>query len=324
MTSLCIPSLGGSVIITSGVPFFFIKSLLKILFISPTKNSTFLILLIVSLFSLYVLICKLRNKPVILHVHGGAFKLFYTNSNSIQKALIRETLELSTALIVLSSYWKSFFQSIVPDCKIRVIPNSVTVQEINEFDPEKETVNILFLGALSKNKGLNELITIIPKIINYNKKVVITIAGFPIQKEKRLNFLLKALKQNSKFSGNFCFIENLIGKEKDKVFKNTDIYVLPSYFEGLPFTILESMSYGIPVITTDVGSIPDVVEPLKNGLFIKSKSEKDLLEKLIFLIDNFSLRVEIGKNNHEKIKKYYSHESIFEKVDSIYKSVIIS
>ena len=102
----------------------------------------------------------------------------------------------------------------------------------------------------------------------------------------------------------------------------TQIYVLPSFVEGLPFTILEAMSYGIPIITTRVGSIPEVVVENKNGLFADIGSAEDLSQKIKFLVNNPNLCEKMGEQNRKDVEKYYSHKVVFKKISTIYENLL--
>lgn len=121
----------------------------------------------------------------------------------------------------------------------------------------------------------------------------------------------------------FDIVKNLGFLEKDEMLKiklTSDIYVLPSYAEGLPMAMLEAMAAGLPVVSTKVGSIPELIEEGVNGFLIESGDYKTLAERIVQLAKNKSLREAMGKRNIEKVKKSYSLECATQELGKIYRS----
>jgi len=100
------------------------------------------------------------------------------------------------------------------------------------------------------------------------------------------------------------------------------VFLLPSYFEGLPYTILEAMAHGLPVIATNVGAIPEVIEEGINGFLINPGDIDDLTKKIKTLITNKALIEEIGKNNRRKIADKYSMDKQVENYKNLYTSLL--
>ena len=105
-------------------------------------------------------------------------------------------------------------------------------------------------------------------------------------------------------------------------YESADVFLLPSYFEGLPYTILEAMAHGLPVIATNVGAIPEVIEEGINGFLINPGDIDDLTKKIETLITNKALIEEIGKNNRRKIADKYSMDKQVENYKNLYTSLL--
>lgn len=106
-------------------------------------------------------------------------------------------------------------------------------------------------------------------------------------------------------------LENLVkyegwvsGAKKDELFNLADIFILPSYIEAVPISILEAMSYGIPVIATNVGGIPSILNDSQNGMLIKPGDKESMFSALSALIDNPDLRAKMGKASLVICKPY--------------------
>jgi glycosyltransferase involved in cell wall biosynthesis len=117
------------------------------------------------------------------------------------------------------------------------------------------------------------------------------------------------------------FIGWVTGEEKKRVLNGADVFILPSYNEGVPISILEAMSYGKPIIATNVGGIPEIVIMNKNGLLI-DPGKPDQIEKAInTLLENPELVKEFGENSEKMIQKHLPH-SVIKELEENYKSIL--
>ena len=124
------------------------------------------------------------------------------------------------------------------------------------------------------------------------------------------------IRQHTKFLG---WIK---GKEKEQILRNSDLSVLPSYIDCLPNSLLEAMSYGVPVISTPVGGIPDVLEDGVNGFIVPCGDTVMLSKRITDILKNYSLFQNMSKNNYRKIAQNFNTTKIIEKLRNIYNSMI--
>ena len=100
-----------------------------------------------------------------------------------------------------------------------------------------------------------------------------------------------------------------------------DVYILPSYHEGLPISVLEAMSYGKPVISTNVGGIPEIVKPGFNGWLFQPGDHQALNTIIREAMNNKDLLKQYG-NNSLRLSKNYTPESVFQSLNQLYKQVL--
>lgn len=94
------------------------------------------------------------------------------------------------------------------------------------------------------------------------------------------------------------------GDKKINLLNKVDAYILPSYHEGLPISILEAMSYSLPIISTNVGGIPEILKNGENG-FIITPGDKDAIYRAILeLMNNEKLRMDMGKASYSKVQEH--------------------
>ena len=219
----------------------------------------------------YVRIAKKFNKKVILHIHGAEYKIFFNECNEKQKKYVIKTLNLADKIIVLSEEWKEYFSKLVNPQKIVVIYNSIVLPE--DLKKDLETQNLLFLGRFGKRKGIYDLIEVVSKlIVNYpNLKLY---AGGDGEIEK-----VETMIKNKNMEKNVQLLGWVTGREKERILKEASFYVLPSYNEGMPMSLIEGMAYKNVCISTDVGGIPKVINNNVNGVIIKPGDKEKLYSK---------------------------------------------
>lgn len=301
---------------------FFFKSLFKYI-IRLFKNNFDIVHIHMSyrgsFFRKYIIVklSRLFDKNVILHLHGSEFEKFYNSSNKLVKVLIRNIFESCDSVIVLGRNWENVVKEIAPKSRTIIFNNAVNLPDY-KIQWNKDKINILFLGVLIKRKGVYELIEAIKLL---DRRGII--------KEKNLNFIIggsgpeeeNLKKKINEYNLNFC-IEMpgwVNGGLKEELLKKSQVFILPSYDEGLPMAILEAMSYGIPIISTDVGSVSEAVIDGITGYLIRDNSPIEIGEKICEIIDENWIT--ISENCVKKIRENFDEKVYFEKIKEIYKQV---
>jgi glycosyltransferase involved in cell wall biosynthesis len=266
--------------------------------------------------SLLVLIGKIFGKKIILHIHGGGFHNFY-NRSKLLKPIIRWALESSDAVICLSEMWKKYYSSTFKLKRLVIINNVIETPDASRLTNDKNgSLNLLFLGHVTEKKGVFDLLEVLASGRNeFKHKVKVTIGG--IGEVERLE---KTISDNH-FNGDVSFAGWVNGSRKAELLNSCDVYVLPSYFEALPMSILEAMSYGKPVISTYVGGIPEIVKPGFNGWLFQPGDRQALNNIIMEAMDNKALLRQYG-NNSLSISKNYTPESVFQSLNDLYREIL--
>ncbi|MFV8465647.1 glycosyltransferase family 4 protein [Flavobacterium sp. LB1P62] len=182
--------------------------------------------------------------------------------------------------------------------KIIVIPYGVNLNDYPFYtrkSAKKAVFNILFVGSLNQRKGIYYLLEAVQKLQIENYDVQLTIVGRGIFDIEIMNlFNIKDL--NIKYNVSF---EELINS-----YKSADVFVLPSLCEGFAQVILEAMSTGLPVISTNHTSAQDLIENGVDGFVIPIRSSEAIFEKIIFLMHNIEERLKMGNLAFLKSKNY--------------------
>ena len=266
--------------------------------------------------SIIVILMNLLKKRVIVHLHGGGFDKFYTKESSkLAQRYIKYILNKSDLLIVLSEEWKEKIINYGIETKVEVLFNGVYLPKINLYKSKNK--NITFLGRLTEEKGFFDLLKI-AKVLNKdnNMKIDFNIGGSG--DTEYINHLVTdyGIEENINLNG---WVNSV---EKDEILQNTGIFILPSYFEAMPMSILEAMSYGIPIITTNVGGIPAIIEQGINGYMREPGDIDSMVNDIKQILYNDEFRCELSKNSYYKIKQHFSMEKQNKELIKLYKSII--
>jgi len=243
-------------------------------------------------------------------------KMFSWMYTSIDRNVIRMANKITAVSRITANEIKHYYKI---NRKIEVVGNGV---DTSIFSPNKRNKTwdfeyVLYTGALITKKGPPDLIESARLVVKEfpELKFILTGKG-PLEK------YLRELIKKYQLSNNVVLLGYVARNQLLELYKNAIIYVLPSYHEGLPTTVLEAMACELPVITTPVGGIPEVVESGKNGILVPPKNPKKLAGALITLLHNKRKRKKLGKNARKTVVKKYDWKVLTDKFERIYNGMI--
>jgi glycosyltransferase involved in cell wall biosynthesis len=270
--------------------------------------------------SIFISISKFFGAKVIGHLHGGKFHLRLNGSNVFVKNYIVRMLKKLDILIVLSKFWEDVVNDASSDINVCIIPNGIDdifAREKKNYARAREQINVLFVGSLGQRKGVFDILKAVPLVKSKtNGKVQFIFAG---SEEKQGEYeKIVSLKESLNIKEGVHFLGPVYGNEMVKLYSTSHIFLLPSYNEGLPMAILEAMSASLPVVSTPVGSISEVINHGENGLLIAPGNPAGIAEAILDLVMDPGLREAMGRRNERKVReKYLAKQMIFE-IEKIY------
>jgi len=265
--------------------------------------------------SIAVIIAKVFRKRIILHMHGGEFSSFYKKAGII-KPYLRFIIRRSDILICLSKQWIEYYSGFLPASKLRILNNPVVTIEHSLVNKKTGKVCFLFLGLIVERKGIYDLLKAISLLDkDVRDKMHLEIGGDG-EREK-----LQQMISDLNISESVTFRGWVDGVLKEELFSKANVYILPSHFEGLPVSILEAMSQGMPVIATSVGGIPEIVIDGKNGYLVNVGDIEAIRESMTKLIVQPMLLESMGKES-EILVRPYQDKAVFPALQEIYSTVL--
>jgi glycosyltransferase involved in cell wall biosynthesis len=257
--------------------------------------------------------------PTIFHLHSGAFDEFATKGGRFRRWCVRQTLRRSDVVIVLSNRWRQWVQDFAPGSTVRVVANAVNVPHaVPRRSPEGDAARggrVLFLGMICDGKGTFDLLQ---AWVQFSEKVKgwrLVIGG----NGEVDRFLVEA--QTLGVRSDVDYLGWVSGPAKFQELSAADIFVLPSYKEGMPVSILEAMAYGASVIATPVGGVPDMLEADVHGLVVSPGDVAALSRALVQLASSAALRLRLATAAHAHVSKHYATDKVIEQLCAIYREV---
>jgi glycosyltransferase involved in cell wall biosynthesis len=259
----------------------------------------------------FIVPAVLARRPVIFHLHGAEFAEFYKSEcGPFRKSVVRWILNHCSTIVVLSTFWRSFLEG-VTRVHIEVIPNPA-VDLSSHFGPTPTPFTLLFLGRLGRRKGIFTLLESLVNVVRRFPKTSLLCGGDGDIDLAREHATALGVDRNVKFLG---WVD---GDEKVKLLRSSTIYVLPSFAEGVPISVLEAMSAGLPVVSTTVGGIPDVITTGVEGILVPPGDITALTSAICSLLESAELRHRLAQNAHARFKREFSLESVMGRLESMY------
>lgn len=265
--------------------------------------------------AILVRVLHLLGIKTIMHHHAAEFELFYKKLNERQKKFVCKTLKLTDLNLVLSKRLVSMIKDKSPSAKVSVLYNAVPTFDKNPYDLACK--NCLFLGRLGKRKGTYDLLEAIKLADTKLQKDV----AFYLCGDGEIEQVRDKVKELG-IGHRIAHIGWVDGDQKRRILEKTAINILPSYNEGLPMSILEAMSFGIPNISTNIASIPEVIFPSENGYLLTPGDVKSLADYIVNLMSDNELRSNMSINAYNFINDSFCLDKHISMLKSLYRQVL--
>lgn len=263
--------------------------------------------------------CRLM-KGKIPHVHTHHGNTSHTFKVKVYEWLADLAMKRCDKVIAVSEEMKTLLlKNLSPFKKIVTVPNMLsfknasTVRNMRTTHTPKDKINLIYIGRLGPEKGL------VPFLENLSKSSVnshfhLTVLGDGPEKERAKNLVLeKKLSDQVVFKGFVSNASDYLG--------SADALILPSFTEGLPMTLIEALSCGVPVIANDVGAIKSLLQHQKNGFLTKNNDFSEWESAFQAIIKNLTSWREFSMNHSTSIEELHSSKKWAEKTKEVYESI---
>lgn len=258
-------------------------------------------------------LCNKYGVPVVIHHHGANFFESVYAMNKKDREELQKVLETVSMNLVLNKEFSRNLKRIAPEAKVSVLHNAVRVLPVSAGEEKKY---ITTMGRLGQRKGTYDLVNAIKTLDSELKEDIQFCLCGDGEVEKVKTFIEQEGLQNR-----IAYVGWVSGEEKLELLSKTLVHVLPSYNEGLPMSILETMGMGIPNIATNINGIPEIIKSGENGILIELGEQKQLEDALRKLINNPELRNCYGQKALQTVKEEFTVDRHIEKLTKVYKKI---
>ena len=265
--------------------------------------------------SIFGLLARARRIPVLFHLHGAEMKDFYDAQPAPIRRLISWILERYSAVVVLSPSWADWVRSVAPKASVFVLHNYVRMPAAQGRRAGEGPVKVLFLGIIGHRKGVYDLLPAFAEALQARPGMKLLVGGNGEVEQARMRAAELGLGDSVEFLG------WVGGDRKNELLAAADIFVLPSYNEGLPISLLEAMSWGVPVVSTTVGGIPELIRDGTDGYLIEAGDVPALARRLAELAGDPDLRRRMGRAGREQVAESFSREAVLPRLEQLYADI---
>lgn len=257
-----------------------------------------------------------RKLPIVLHVHGGSYMKNRQRPWLVQR-LIEKAFSWVKHIIVLSDEEKRIVEEDFYAKNVHSLPNCIDLSDARDYKHKFEAeqpLSILYLGRIEKNKGIDYIFEAAKNLKADDMPFTLHFAG----KEETEGEYIPRFQ--AEFGEVFTYHGVVFGERKNELLKKCDIFLLPSFYEGLPMSLLETMSFGMVPVVTNVGSIPSVVTDGENGMFVPVMDVDSIVFAIKALCSDISLIETLSIKAKGTIISLFDDRTYIDSLNKLYKS----
>ncbi|MEX2485548.1 MAG: glycosyltransferase family 4 protein [Brumimicrobium sp.] len=304
----------GSLIIIVDVLKFIFKMLIvrpDVVLLNPSLGKT-----AIKRDGVFLTLSKIFNKPTVVFFHG--WDEFMVEKISKDSASFVKRFNKADKLLVLASSFKQQLQNWGITKPIELTTTKVDDELTEGFRIDKKSTGktILFLARIEKAKGILIALESFNKIKDKIPDAELIVAGSGSALDEAKRYVEKENLTGVEFSG------YVRGNDLKKTFKSSDVYLLPTYGEGMPTSVLEAMAFGLPVISRPVGGMVDFFENGKMGYLIDSYNQGDFAEKVIEILSDEEKLRKMGRYNYEYAKEHFYASYVAKQLENSFRELI--
>jgi glycosyltransferase involved in cell wall biosynthesis len=314
------------------LPFYLLSAFLKLYRITGQQNSDLIhVHWVVPNGLIAAWVAALRKIPFVVSLHGS--DVYLARSNPVFRSIAKYIFQHANGVTACSPELLDAALEMDASCNHILLPYGVDTKKFNptkrdnkfrqQFKSENDDVIIIALGRLVYKKGFDILITASREVLRSRSGIQVVIGGEgPLRDELEQKINKLGISEQVQMVG------NLPWDEVPKYLASGDIFILPSIrdqygnIDGLPNVLLEAMSSGTPVIASDIPGVKTVIEDLHNGILVPSGNTNQLMDSIILLVSEDSLRETLGEAARITIENNFTWHMIVKRLENLFNLVL--
>lgn len=279
-----------------------------------------------------VVVSRLHGAKVVARLTGADFDLFMARSTSIYRVFVRRILSLIQLVVVEGDSLKGQFAGLVPIARVRTVYGPFDVEPLRHARENRATARgaspvILFVGHLSVAKGAGDLLQALGEIQRQIGEISVVMLGNQIVVERNITHITSR-RSIPDLLGEVRQIPSIalttpgIVSDSDyqKAYQHADVFVFPSYSEGMPYALLDAISAGVPVVCTRVGAVPDVFSQ-DEVTYVEFGSPNGIAEAVVNVLRNPMAARQKAKQAHVVLSERFESRRFCDEFEALMNEV---
>jgi glycosyltransferase involved in cell wall biosynthesis len=252
----------------------------------------------------YSTVARVLGRRIVNQIHGGAMPQDFFRGNALLTWILRRFLVSSDVVTVLSSGELAAYRAFDERINVHLVPNAIDPAGLADqprFYNHDQPLRLAYVGRLLRTKGLFDLVQALGQLKRLGREFRVCVAGEGQDQEE-----LIAASERAGLRDRVQFLGNVFAADKFRLLLESDVFVLPSYMEGLPYSLLEAMAAGCVPITTPLAAIPDVIRDGEQGIFVPANDPNALASAVAALDDDREGLVRMAKAARLRVLERYT------------------
>ncbi len=265
--------------------------------------------------ALFLRLVRLAGAGVVCQFHARYEGELFVSGPRWARRLLGPMLRPADRILLLSDGLRRHFAADFPSPKTGVLPNFVDTGELGHLPvprPAHDPLTVFFLGRLSEAKGVWDLLHAVQPVIAVTPETRFVLGGMAefveIEREIRAFLTDRGLDPVVSLPG------TLTGEAKIGAFAAADLFCLPTHLDNQPVVLLEAMAAGLPIVTTSVGAIPEMIGDGEEGIVVPPRSPERLAAAILRLLSNPELRARMGAAGRARVRRDFDRALVIDRL----------
>ncbi len=277
----------------------------------------------------FMLLNRLAGVKSLLHMHGTDWDEFYEKAPAATQAYIRRGLRVPDKIVVLYELWRVKILELAPSADVEVIRNLLHDPEPSTEEdrararrdygiPEDRFV-VLTVGSVGHRKGSFDIMAAAPLVAAKDLDTLFVLVGGEELPGEMVR--VRSLAAEVGDLNNVCIVGEVERPVVPTILSLADVFLLPSYIEGMPISIIEAMARKLPIISTQVGGIPEMVENGVSGILIDPGAPEQIADAVLKLSRDEEERRRLGTNARAVFEDKFEFSQGISELKRLYKEI---
>lgn len=274
----------------------------------------------------YILLTRAAGVKVILQIHHSHWNHILERGSPLSKVIVRSCVNLLSEILVMNTSWFSSLADLGVRTRVTLVKNFLGRQ--HPIEPEKiqsareetglteRNFVVITVGAVVKEKGVYDTLDAVPAVVKEDDDIRFLFVGGGVNTRDESDFKSEIKKRGL---NKWVLATGETDRERVSAFLAlSDLFLLPSHAESMPVSILEAMRSGLALVTTPVGSVPNMIEHGKTGLLVPVGSPASIAEAVSYLRSHTAERDYLAAAAKKAFEEQFLSESALTELESIY------